>query len=141
MPLLNQVPATGARSVDLVLAESVVLGDLLALDASSEGVKAESTFSAGKFFIFGVAEEAGSPAATISVATLHGILVPVRFGAAPLTASNGQLVYLSATPGAATLLVPSAGNVIYTIGILVGADGVNTTPNVLTQPRYVSRIP
>jgi hypothetical protein len=33
------------------------------------------------------------------------------------------------------------GNVIYKVGIMQGADGADTSPNVLLQPQYMAKRP
>ena len=65
--------------------------------------------------------------------------VSVRFSATPVAADNGKPVFLnSAVPGEVTLALPPAGNAVVRVGILVGADGVNTAPDVLIQLQLVS---
>lgn len=71
--------------------------------------------------------------------TSPGKIIPVSFSSAPLSSSNGSPVYLSTTPGVATLTAPSeSGSVVFVIGILQGADGGSLTPNVIFQPQFVA---
>ena len=75
--------------------------------------------------------------------TLDGLAIGVAvFGAAdaaPAAASNGSPVFVSTTAGEATLTAPTgAGNVVYLLGILQGADGADTSPLVLFQPQFIA---
>jgi hypothetical protein len=139
-PIWAKVTNLTAAST-LVLGEAVVAGDLLALNSSSEGRLAESNFSTDRWRLYAVALEPGVATATISVETIMGRVVPIRFGVAPGAGSNGSLVFLSTVPGEAALSPPTSGNAVYAVGILAGANGITTTPDVLFQPRYISRIP
>jgi hypothetical protein len=65
--------------------------------------------------------------------------VPVRSSAILVAADNGKLVFLdSAAPGQITLSLPPAGNAVVRVGILVGADGVTSIPDVIIQLQLVS---
>jgi hypothetical protein len=50
-------------------------------------------------------------------------------------------VYLSTTPGVGTLTAPSGGSdkVTFVVGILIGADGADTTPDVIWMPQFISK--
>lgn len=66
----------------------------------------------------------------------------MRFGAAPGGASNGSVVFLDSTAGQASLTAPTGGNnVIVLVGLLVGADGVTTTPEVVFDVQRVAGRP
>jgi hypothetical protein len=72
-----------------------------------------------------------------------GTLINVRFDDAeiPISTNNGSLVYLSATPGLGTLTPPdSPGSVIFSLGILQGANGSNVAPKVVFQPNFIAYI-
>jgi hypothetical protein len=76
---------------------------------------------------------------TVEVASAPGKLIPVKFSAAPAAINNGEPVYLSGTAGEGTLTAPtSSGSIVFLLGILQGANGVDTTPNVLFQPNLVA---
>ncbi len=85
-----------------------------------------------------VARSAGVLGNAIVVA-LPGELVGVNFASAPASSANGSPVFLSPTPGQATL-VPTfgSGRVIYVVGTLTGADGATTTPTVAFNPQFLS---
>jgi len=131
----------GASQTTLVAGATVAEGDVLTVDISGDAVQAGSSFAADNWRVVGVALASVVITQVVDV-SLAGSLVPVLFGTAPAAASNGELVYLSSTLGEATLTPPIAsGNVVYIIGTLQGGDGADTTPDVLFQPQYLSRIP
>lgn len=74
-----------------------------------------------------------------------GTLINVRFIDPPESTNNGQMVYLSnddLNPGCATLVRPdSSGTVVFSVGILQGANGSNLSPKVVFQPRLEYYIP
>lgn len=73
-----------------------------------------------------------------------GTLINVRFSEAeiPISTNNGNLVYLSSVPGEGTLTPPDTpGSVVFSVGILQGANGTNVSPKVVFQPKleyYIS---
>ena len=67
--------------------------------------------------------------------------IPVRFAVPPLVTDNGKIAYLSETPGMASVSPPGMGFCVYRVGILIGADGVNSTPDVLLQMQVVALQP
>lgn len=134
-------PGGGGGTITRTAGEALSLGDLLTIDDAGEVVRADSTFSVGEYEVVYIALAAAAASASVDVAS-SGDTVPVRFGAAPAASSNGDLVFLSATAGEATLSPPTtSGNVRFVVGLLQGADGVTTTPDVAIQPQYISRIP
>ncbi len=133
------ITASGA-GVELTAGAILAQGNILTLDASGEAILADSdTGTTLDGLCIGVALGAVAAAATARVCTVPGSLVPMLFGSAPAGASNGSPVFLSATPGEATLTPPTTtGNVVFIVGILQGADGVSATPNVLYLPQYIA---
>jgi len=130
----------GGGGITLTAGENLSLGDLLSVDSSGEVVLADATFSSNVWELVYVALAAAASAASVDVAS-SGDLVPVRFSSAPAGATNGDPVFLSATPGEATLTPPStSGNIVFIVGVMQGADGVTTTPDVAFQPQFISRI-
>jgi hypothetical protein len=137
---LDAFPATPGVIAGIA-GESVVIGDVLTLDSSGDFILASSVFSSNRWKVLAIAVSAATATNPVSVVPT-GSLVQVKLGAAPAGASNGQPVFISSTNGEATLTPPiSSGNVIYVVGFLQGANGVTTTPDVLFQPDYVSRLP
>jgi hypothetical protein len=116
---------------------NLALGDVVALDnsAPSELVLADPStgLSPDRYNAKGIASAAALAGTTANIYSIPGQQVPVRFTSAPAAASNGSRVYLSTTAGAATLTPPGTGNAVVLLGILVGADGVTLTPDVLTD--------
>jgi hypothetical protein len=133
--------AGGVGGVVLVAAEALSLGHIVAIDAAGEVLRAAASFSGGNFYAVGSARQAVLAGSSVQVAT-SGDLGPVRFSVAPLASANGQRVFLSTTAGIGSLTPPlTAGNVVFTVGVLQGADGITIAPSVLIQPQYVSRRP
>lgn len=121
--------------------EALLAGDLLAGDTSGQVVKASASFAGNEWRVIAAATSAASALDSI-VTTVPGRRGPVRFSAAPLAGSNGSTVFLSTSAGLGTLTAPAtSGNVVMVVGVLMGADGITTTPDVLLQPQYISRIP
>ena len=120
----------------MVLAEAVVLGDVLSSDPTGRAQLADN-LTAGRRDFLGIALAAGAAAATIDAATHRGVAAATRFASAPAAVSNGSLVWIGSS-GVATLTAPTAsGSALIEIGTLIGADGVTTTPAVLLRPRFV----
>jgi hypothetical protein len=137
-----QGPAGGVSPISFIAAEGIAIGEPLAVDSSGNALPADATFSANRWAAIGIATSTAAPAASVSVTVNQGSLVPMLFASAPAGSSNGSLVFLSDTQGRATLTPPTtSGNVRFLLGILQGADGVDTTPDVLFSPQYISRIP
>jgi hypothetical protein len=127
--------------LSLIAGEALTAGDLVAINASGQAVKAISTYSTDKWRLAGVAYTDAAALATVLVSKI-GDLTPVKFGVAPPAASNGDYIYLSNVAGEASLTpIPGAGRVVMVAGVLQGADGVTSKPNVIFAPEYVSRRP
>lgn len=74
----------------------------------------------------------------VRVYAMAGTLINVRFGEdeIPKSTNNGNLVYLSKVSGEGTLIRPDeTGCLVFTVGILQGADGNNRAPKVVFQPK------
>ena len=140
----NFLNLAGTAGVELTAAAGgLSTGNLVQINTSGEAALADNnTGTTSDSFVIGVSVANYAGAATANVHTVQGALVPVLFGAAPAGASNGSEVFLDSTAGQATLTAPSgSGEVVYAVGILQGADGLTTTPEVLFIPRLVAVIP
>jgi hypothetical protein len=74
----------------------------------------------------------------IKLHTFRGLPAPLYMGAsAPTKSNNGSIVYLDNSNSHGTLTAPTSG-VIYRLGVLTGADGVTTTPEVLWDPEFIA---
>lgn len=140
------VPSGAVGGVSPTRAETsgaiITAFDLVAYDTMGQVVPAISTTASSIYDVVGVAQTSVLALQTVSVFTLEGLRLPMRFLVAPGAGTNGFPVFLDSSAGAATLTPPtSSGNTIFRVGILQGADGVTTTPDVLYRPRYVSQIP
>jgi hypothetical protein len=119
--------------------EALSVGDVVALNASSEVVRANSSIAGGNWRVVGVVQTAALIGAPVQVYTKFGASAETLFGAAPAAASNGQLVFLNSTSGQAALTPPTSnGNSIFTIGVLQGADGATATPTVIFRPQLIA---
>lgn len=122
-------------SSSYVADETIAVGELLRVVNSNDApltpgrtVLSSSTDLVNSAFL-GIALDTGNQGDTIGVATSGK--VQIKFSSAPASSSNGQKVYVSGTGGIATLTAPTgSGNVVYQVGVLVGANGVSTTPLV-----------
>ena len=117
--------------------ETIAVGDVVRFVTSSDigltagrVIKSNAT-SYDDSVSVGVSLTSGNQGDSISVA-IQG-QVGITFASAPASTSNGQKVYLSTTDGQATLTAPSSPNAVAVLGRLIGADGVDTKPNVLIR--------
>jgi len=139
----NIITAAGVGiGVELVTSAALVQGDLVRITAAGQWGLADANAATLDAFVVGVSLGSFALSATARCNTVHGTRVPVRFAVAPLAINNGRPVFLSSTPGVATLTPPiGSGTTRYQIGILVGANGADTTPDVIWAPQYISRTP
>ncbi len=113
----------------LVAASTISVGELVYFDSSGEADLADATAGAGFTYHARGVVIVGAASGSTAKIRLQGI-EKVLFATAPLAADNGKPVYLSASPGQGTLTAPSAGHAITHIGILTGANGATTLPEV-----------
>jgi hypothetical protein len=132
--------AAGSR-LTLTAAVIIAVGDVVALNTAGNVILADSDTGTDTFaYVIGVAATAAAAASPVQIFTTGP--APVTFSVAPGAATNGSIVFASATPGRGTLTAPTGmGNVVYKIGILQGADGVDLTPVVLLQPQFLAKRP
>ena len=136
---LDAIEAASTAPLTLVTDDALIFGDLLIINSSGNAELADSNT--------GIVDEArtiGSSTAayligeTAEINSVPGKLIPARFLVAPIAADNGKPVYLSGTPGVATLTPPTAtSSIVFLLGILQSADGALTTPNILFQPNLI----
>lgn len=122
---------------------AITQNDLVTLDSAGDVVPASSSIAGGKWDVVGIAQASVLSGSPVDVITLDGSSASMRFGSAPAAASNGSRVFLSTSPGVATLTIASLGsqNVLFSVGILQGADGATTTPKVEFRARHVAHLP
>lgn len=130
--------ATKAIAVSKTAGATVAVGDILAYAITTgKMVKADASSGGGSLM---------NPVGTCAFAStdtnptqlaIQGE-VPATFASAPAAASIGLEVYLSETAGQATLTAPTtAGSVVYRLGYLAFADGVDTTCRIKWQPQLM----
>ncbi len=133
----------GVTPFTLVPTVNIPTGALVSVDASGQAQLADPSLALTprRYEVIGAALAAVVAPAPVTLLTDVVSVAPVLFGAAPLAADNGSRVYLSTTAGRATLTPPGSGNAIYYVGILLGADGITTTPNVLLNLALIAEVP
>lgn len=113
---------------------TITINDLLAFDTAGDVIPAIATTVTDNFQVMGVAVTAALVGAPLPVLVLHGLSRPMRFLVAPLAINNGDYIFLDTTLGHAVVVAPAPGvNTRIIVGILRGADGLTTTPNVQFQ--------
>lgn len=139
----TRVPNTGGIGFERTTDSALVAGDLVCGVVTTGNVKLADadTGSLRDGWVVGVSQASFSATSTARVFSNNGQIIPVRFAAAPASSNNGFPVYLSTTPGVGTLTAPSGGNdkVTFVVGILIGADGADTTPDVIWMPQFISK--
>ena len=133
-------PATPISGYFIAAGENLDAGSVLALGLDGLVYKADPSLllANGLFNVCGVSRSAVSAGNTATVDADVMSAVSMRFGAAPPATDNGKVVYLSTTPGETSMAVPGAGNAVFRVGILKGADGIDVTPAVLLQLQLVA---
>lgn len=128
-----------STSSGLVVTTSVVLvaGNIVSYDTSAPSelvlTDPDTSLSPVRYDAKGVATAAALAGTSTTIFSIPGQRVPMLFSAAPAAASNGSRVFQSTTPGEASLVAPGSGNALVQLGILVGADGATTTPDVVFE--------
>jgi hypothetical protein len=133
----------GGSTYIIPAAVNLAEGDVIYITAAGEAALADPSLALSpvRYNAVGVARFA-TVAGTSAI--INGDMITqaaMHFGVAPLAADNGKEVYLSTTAGQATLTPPGAGNAVVYLGILQGADGATTTPNVLLQFQVIALVP
>lgn len=122
---------------------TITVNDLVVLNALGRVIPASSSIAGGNWDVIGVAQASVVSGATVNVIVGDGQLAAMRFASAPAAAANGSRVFLSASSGFATLTPPSVGSgrVCFSVGVLQGADGASTSPDVAFRARHVAELP
>ena len=135
---------TGAGAViTLTAATTIAVGDVVSLDSAGDVILADAnTGTDTDAYVIGIAATAATATNPVRVFTVSGNLIPVNFSAAPGAAANGSIVFVSTTGGRGSITPPAGGgSVVYKVGILQGADGVDTSPTVVYQPQFLAKKP
>jgi len=137
---LDFIEASTTAPLILVTDSVLTEGDLVGIN-SSGNVELVNAFTAtpDKIRVVGASFTSYLVGESAQINSNPGKLIPVKFSSAPLASENGSPVYLSTIPGAGTLTPPTgAMTVVFLIGVLQGADGINASPNVVFQPSLVA---
>ena len=134
---------SGGAGVEIETDAALAAGELVTINASGHVQLADADHATFRLsLVNGVSRGTFSAAQQAHLYTVPGSVIPVLFASAPAGAENGRPVYLSATAGQGTLSPPTGtGTTRFLVGYLIGADGADTTPDVLYQPQYISRRP
>lgn len=129
------VSVSGATPTQLTAVTALVAGNVVYVNSTTnpgQASKAQANVAgtANAIGIVTAATSAGSPASIEATGKY-----PVLFDVAPVVADNGRAVYVSpGTAGVCTLTLPTVGAgdaAIKQVGIVVGANGATTTPDVM----------
>jgi len=138
-------PGGGVTPETLTAATAVTAGQVVALDTIDGQVRpANAIFAADRWRVAGIAASSATAGNPVDVFTVVGVVTPGRFTAAPSGADNRRYVFLDDIDGQLTLTphdLTTPGRVRFVVGLLQGGDGVSLTPDIVYQPRYVSRRP
>jgi hypothetical protein len=135
------VSPTISRTTDSALATGSLVAVVVGSPTGNVAL-AHATTAGALYRAIGASSGPFGIGAVATINTIQGNLFPVAFAAAPAAADNGKDVFLSLVAGFGTLVAPSAsGQAVVRIGVLVGADGVTTTPSVIFMPEIVALIP
>ena len=105
---------------------ALAVGTVVALDSAGD---LELAADCGNFEAVGVSF-AIYPIGPALIEAFEGREFPVLFSVAPTAAQNGDAVYLSTTPGEATMTAPTSGDIVR-LGVLSGGDGATLIPTVI----------
>jgi hypothetical protein len=128
-------------SISKVADETIAIGDLIRVVQNGESgfiagrvVKAIDSESKSEELYVATSGATQGNSLTMSMIGELGI----TFASIPNTTDNGKKAYLSPTSGQATLNAPtSSGTIVVLLGILTGANGVDSTVNVLFRPQFI----
>ena len=115
--------------------ESISIGQVLRVVTSADSgltagrvVRATASSVVGSE-VLGIAKTAATQGNSVTV--VQSGVIPMLFGSALAASNNGKKVYLDTTTGQATVTIPSgSGETVVQVGILSGANGSTSTPNV-----------
>ncbi len=130
--------SAGRVEFSLDVNETVEIGHVLSsFSGGAQGVLRKASSATNQ--VVGICADNADPGESVTLVQ-HGTAF-VKMNAAPSTTDNGKSVYLSTTNGIASLTAPSSSghNVIH-IGYLLGADGSNTTPQIIVSIHHIVRL-
>lgn len=128
-------------TITLTAAVNLSMGDVVSVNSAGQAQLADTNGALNpvRFYTVGVVKAAVLAGQPVQIYANVLTRVPTRASAVFLAADNGKPVFLdAAVPGQVTLGQAPAGNAVVRVGILVGADGVTTTPDVLIQLQFIA---
>ena len=139
-PITGSLDLVRRQTVPMIAGATLSPGDALSVNSLGRAGLADATYAYGLWRIIGVAATAASSGTLVQVATLP-TLIGVNFSAAPPASANGSQAFVGTTPGEATLTpIMTSGHVVFSIGVIQGANGISQRPAVLLQPQYITRV-
>lgn len=80
--------------------------------------------------------------AVVRIYSTVGTLIKVKFSSPPAQVDNGRPVYISTNNGEGTLELSSlsSGSIVFMVGILQGANGIDLAPKVVFQPNLIASL-
>jgi hypothetical protein len=137
---LDFLEASSSAPLTLVTDSVLSQGDLVRINSSGNAELVDAfTLLPDQARVVGSSFSSYLIGETAQISSNPGKLISVRFSLPPSAVNNGDPVYLSTTSGLGTLTPPSSSNtVIFLIGVLQGANGISTTPNLVFQPSFVA---
>jgi len=143
--MLQPSAPTPLPQLTVTTTDALTAGDLVAYDNNNPAqtvlADPDISLSPSRYDAKGIATATALASAVTTIYSIPGQRVPVRFAPPPAALSNGSRVYLSSTPGLATLTAPGSGYALVLVGILVGADGATSTPDVVFEFDVIAIIP
>lgn len=121
-----------------VAATALFPGQVVATDDTGEIAPAECEFALGLWEVVGVSAGDYKAGDIASINAYQGRSIPIKFITAPKATDNGRFCYLHAG-GLVDIAPPEVvpENSIVVVGVIVGADGVTDTPNVILQIQHL----
>lgn len=112
-----------------IAAEDIEAGDIIYItqDGRIGLADADQSFSPPRYFARGIAAAGALAGNVCAVYLTVGQTTGVNFDLPPAASTNGQIAFLSDTPGKASLLPAGPGYVSCAVGMIQGADGVSDT--------------
>jgi len=116
-----------------IAGEAIATGDALAIGPAGTAYRAQRSPAANLYHVAGVALNAALAGGAVGAARI-GSKVAARFNAPPSSALNGQIVWLDDNGAASMTAAVAPPSADYQLGILLGADGVTSSPEILFAP-------
>ena len=122
-----------AAGLSFLAGEGIATGDAVAIGPAGTAYRAQRNPAINLFNVAGIAQNAALAGGAVGVARI-GARVAMRFDSPPLAVLNGQIVWLGDNGAASMSAAVAPPSADYQLGILLGADGITSTPDILFAP-------